>query len=331
MTPASEVEELAVARLETVSRRRLLAATAVGAAASIWPDARSESAEPDAEHLAAGAIDSHSHVWTTDTERYPLAAGYRRDEMRPASFTADELLSHARPAGVSRVVLIQMSFYGFDNRYLTDCLAAYPGVFSGVAVVDDEAANPVPEMRRLAALGVRGFRIYPRNRSVERWLTAAGAEAMWRAGAEHGLAMCCLVNPDALPAIDAMCQRFPDTPVVIDHMSRIGVDGQLRAAEVDALCRLARHRQTYVKVSAFYALGSKRPPYADLVPMVRRLCEAFGPRRLMWGTDCPYQVQEQTYADSLALVRDGLTFLSDSERQAIWRETAEQVFFAGQS
>ena len=87
--------------------------------------------------------------------------------------------------------------------------------------------------------------------------------------AAEGLAMCHLVNPEALAAIDRMCERFPDTPVVIDHFARIGVDGTIRARDVDALCRLARHGKTYVKLSAFYALGEEgggsQPHYARRV------------------------------------------------------------------
>jgi predicted TIM-barrel fold metal-dependent hydrolase len=115
---------------------------------------------------------------------------------------------------------------------------------------------------------------------------------------------------------------------VIDHFARIGVDGQLRKEQIDELCRLARHANTYVKVSAFYALGKKEPPYTDLAPMIKRLVDAFGPRRLMWGTDCPYQVVSQQYGDSVALVRERLDFLSAADRREMLRGTAERVFFA---
>lgn len=274
------------------------------------------------------AIDAHVHVWTPDTERYPLAAGFRRDEMKPASFTPEQLFEHARPCGVSRVVLIQMSFYGFDNSYLLDTIDRFPGVFSGVAVVDDSAKNAPAEMRRLAGKGVRGFRIYPRNLPVDQWLNGAGMQSMWKCGADENLAMCHLVNPDALAAIDRNCEKFPDTPVVIDHFARIGVDGTIRERDLAALCRLARHPKTFVKLSAFYALGAKKSPYLDLVPMIRRLLDAFGAERLMWATDCPYQIQEgHTYADSIALVRDRLDNLSEGDRQWLLRKTAEKVFF----
>jgi predicted TIM-barrel fold metal-dependent hydrolase len=59
-------------------------------------------------------IDAHVHVWTPDIAHYPLAEGYKRENMQPRSFTPEELFKHSRPAGVNRINLIQMSFYAFD-------------------------------------------------------------------------------------------------------------------------------------------------------------------------------------------------------------------------
>ncbi len=95
-----------------------------------------------------------------------------------------------------------------------------------------------------------------------------------------------------------------------------------------ALCHLARHKHAHVKVSAFYALGQKKPPYDDLVPMIRRLFDAFGPKRLMWASDSPYQLQgANTYRASIGLVRDRLDFLSKADREWLLAKTAEAVFF----
>ncbi len=284
--------------------------------------------ETMADAADPGYIDAHVHVWTPDTESYPLSAGYRREEMQPPSFTPEQLFAHCRPLGVSRIVLIQMSFYGFDNRYMLDTMEQHPDTFSGVAVIEDDGDDPASEMRRLRELGVRGFRIYPRNRPLDRWLDGAGMRAMWRCGAEENMAMCHLVNPDALPMIDTMCEEFPDTPVVIDHFGRVGIDGTIREADVQNLVRLARHRRTHVKLSAFYALGKKKAPYDDLIPMIRQLLDAYGPQRLMWATDCPYQVVGgHEYLPSLELIRDRLDFLSEGDRDWLLRRTAESVFF----
>ena len=273
-------------------------------------------------------IDAHSHIWTPDTARYPLAAGFRRADMVPPSFTAEELLAEAKAVGVNRVVLIQMSFYGFDNSYMLDMIAKHPGQFSGVAVIDQNAKDPGAEMKQLKARGVRGFRIYPKDRPAADWLGTDGLHKMFAAGAKENLAMCCLIDPNALPALDRMCRDFPDTPVVIDHLCRIGVSGRIEPKEVKALCDMARHKQLHVKVSAFYALGQKKAPYRDLSPMIRQVYDAFGRERLMWATDCPFQVVGgHKYKDSIELVQHGLAFLSTDDKDWVLCRTAEKIFF----
>lgn len=282
-----------------------------------------------ANDLQSGLIDAHVHVWTPDVKRYPVSAPYTVADMRPPSFTPEQLFAHTRPAGVSRIVLIQMSYYRFDNRYMLDTMRAYPGVFSGVAVVDEHAANVVDTMRELKGQGVRGFRIHPDKLAVPEWIGSPGMARMWKAGADQQLAMCALINPEALTALDKMCERFPETTVVVDHFGRIGVDGTIRDADVAQLCRLARHKKTHVKVSAYYALGQKKSPYRDLGPMIQRLLEAFGPERLMWASDCPFQVDPgHNYRDSIELIRSVLEFQSPEVREWLLRKTAERVFFS---
>lgn len=63
-----------------------------------------------------GYIDAHVHVWTPDTAHYPLAAGYKKEDMQPPSFTPEQLFKHCKPVGVDRINLIQMSFYGFEKH-----------------------------------------------------------------------------------------------------------------------------------------------------------------------------------------------------------------------
>jgi len=276
-----------------------------------------------------GAIDAHVHVWTPDLNRYPLAKGFTVADMKPPSFTPEQLFAHARPCGVDRVVLIQMSFYGFDNSYMLDCMREYPGTFSGVAVIDENASQPEVTMRDLARQKVRGFRIYPDKQKPQAWIATPGMARMWKCGGEDGLAMCALINPDTLPLVDEMCKKFPDTPVVVDHFGRIGMDGTIHDRDVDNLCRLARHKQTSVKISAYYALGKKTPPYTDMGPLVRRLLDAFGRERLMWASDCPFQVDPgHNYRDSIELVRTRLDFLSPSDRSWLLAKTAQRVFFS---
>lgn len=126
-----------------------------------------------------------------------------------------------------------------------------------------------------------------------------------------------------------MAGEHPDTTVVIDHFARVGVSGKIPKPDVDSLCNLARHRKAHVKISAYYALGKKTPPYDDLVPMIRRVYDSYGPNRLMWASDCPYQLggNMNTYGASVDLIKKRIDFLNDDDRQWLLRKTAEKVFF----
>ena len=274
-------------------------------------------------------IDAHVHVWTPDTAHYPLAARYKREDMKPASFTPEELFKHCKPAGVDRINLIQMSFYGFDNRYMLDMMALYKDAFVGSAVIDPLGDAPDKLMTELARKRVRAFRIYPDLGKLPpaRWLEPASYARMFEAGAKNNQAMSCLIAPDALPELDRMCAKFPDTPVIIDHLCRIGLNGKIEDKDIDALCGMAGHKRMMVKVGAFYALGKKRPPYLDLAPLIQRVVQAFGVRRCMWESDCPFQVVEHKYQDSIDLLRKRLDFLSDEDKEWLLHRTAEEFLF----
>jgi len=278
-------------------------------------------------------IDAHSHIWPPETDTFPLAGGQTKKDLNPPSFTDDELMAIARPEGVGRVVLIQHSGYHlFDNSYLIDAVRRHPKLFRVVGMVDDRRPGAGAEMKKLLPQGVTGFRITPfiRKDQPELWLDSPGMTEMWKTGAETKQAMCCLINAQQLPGIDVLCERYPDSPVVIDHFARIGVDGQMREDDIKLLARLARHKLTSVKISAYYALGQKQPPHLELIPMIKRLYETFGPQRLMWASDSPYQIQGvNNYKASISLVKDHLDFVSAEDRQWLLRKTAERVFFFG--
>jgi predicted TIM-barrel fold metal-dependent hydrolase len=288
-------------------------------------------------------IDAHIHVWTDDTIHYPLGAGWTPEDVRPRRFTPDEFFQHSRPLGVRRANLIQISHYyprsgsapvekghGFDNRYMLDMIGLHPDRFVGTAVIDPLAPEPDRQMLELARRRVRAFRIHPRLSQLPpaSWLRRDGYTRMFAAGAAHNLAMSCLIDPDGLPELGRMCRQYPDTPVIIDHLCRIGADGTIRPTDVDALCAMARHRRLLVKVGAFYALGRKQAPYLDLAPLIERVVHAFGPDRCMWESDSPFQVSDgHTYRDSIELVRDRLTFLCAKDRDWLLRRTAETFFW----
>jgi predicted TIM-barrel fold metal-dependent hydrolase len=281
------------------------------------------------DDAAQGWIDAHSHIWTRDIAKYPLAKGITVNDLAPPSFTTEELIETAAKENVTRVVLIAHNiFYRYDNSYMIDAAKQHPGKFRIVGLLDESLPHVDQRMKDLRKQGVTGFRITPSLRGRDAWLKSDGMAAMWKTASETRQAISCLINPEDLSGINAMCAKHADTPVVIDHFARIGVDGTIRESDVQQLCDLSKHRHVSVKVSAYYALGKKQPPYLDLIPMIRKLFDAYGPERLMWASDSPYQLGgDNTYSASIQLIRDKADFLSASDREWLLRKTAEKVYF----
>jgi len=286
-----------------------------------------------------GYIDCHSHLWSPERTRYPLRPGAKEEDVKPQGFTPGEFFSHARPEGVNRVVVVGHTVhFGFDARYLVDLARARPGEVAIQAYLDHTDPNVTIRMAELKAQGVKAFRL----RLLDPWQSpfpeAHPILKAYEFAAKERLIICPLINPDWLPQLGLLSERYPATAVVVDHFGRIGVDGfgkvppvpgTIKAEDVANLVKLAQYPMTHVKVSAYYALGKRTPPYDDMLPLIKELLKAFGPERLMWGSDCPYQLAPgHSYKASIAVIRDRLDGVSEGDREWLLRKTAERVFFS---
>lgn len=273
-------------------------------------------------------IDAHIHVWTSNYSAYRQSSRFTAPATRPATFTLEEFMDHAGPCGVRRAVLVQSACYVFDHSYICDAIQQFPNRFAGVALINENPTTVDDRLDALRGRGIVGLRLVTLNSDADAWVDSRTTQVLLRSAAAHKMAACFLCDPTALPAIDRVCRQFPELTVVIDHMARVGADGNVKDNQVAKLCALATHRGVYVKLSAFYALGQKTPPYLELLPVIRQLRDAFGPERLMWGSDCPFQVAPgHGYLQSLELLTKHADFLSHDERRQILQVTAEQVFF----
>jgi predicted TIM-barrel fold metal-dependent hydrolase len=275
----------------------------------------------------ANYIDAHVHLWSDNLQKYPLAAEFTPGDMRPSAFSPQELRHYAEPSGAERFVLVQMSYYGYDNSFMLDVIRDSPQDFKGIAVIDWKNGIPDVEMRELAKRGVRGFRVFPERADDIKQLEGESCYRMFRCGVEAGLTICFLIDPEVLSIVQRLCKKFPGCPIIIDHLARIGMASPIREEDVRSVCLLAKYPGAKIKLSGFYALGEGKPPHDDLSLLIRRVYEAFGPKRLMWGSDCPFQLMNETYEDSFNLIQNRLDFLSSEDREWILRRTAEESFF----
>jgi L-fuconolactonase len=220
-------------------------------------------------------VDAHAHVWSAGpyapVDGVPLPA-----VARPAS----ELLDLMDGAGVDAAVLVQPRVHGADHAYLSSVLAAEPRRFAGICLADPRVDGAAASVRALveASPGYRGIRL----------VGPSDDAAIWQLAADLDLVVGLLVEPWHLDDVAALAASHPDVRIVVDHLGRCRAEPQVPPSSMARLVALARLPNVWVKVSGLYALSAAGPPYADLATLVRACWWAFGPSRLLWGTDYPH-------------------------------------------
>jgi 2-pyrone-4,6-dicarboxylate lactonase len=225
-----------------------------------------------------GATDCHAHVFGP-AARYPWspARGYTPPDCLLADYR--HMLA---TIGCERAVLVQPSVYGTDNRAHLDALAEAGPAFRMVAVPAPDA--PQAELERMAAAGVRGVRFNLVSRGGG---SLDGLESMARRLAPLGWHIQLFAGPETLARIEPALAALP-VPVVIDHMGHVTTDLGLDNPGFQALLRLLRGGNAWVKLSGAYRTSCEpRAPYRDVVPYAQALIEA-GPERCVWGSDWPH-------------------------------------------
>jgi len=296
------------------SRRAFVASIAATASSRLLVQA----AEPQPT-----TIDSHVHVWTSDP-RFPFAAGANV----PAGIdaTVETLLKHMDANHVARTVLIQVSHYRTDNRYLADCLKRFPRRFSGVCRVDPESPDAPDKLTYWTEQGCHGVRLSPAADASGDWIRGPLMPALWKRCEQLHVPMTLLLPAARLPDVAPLIEQHPELTVVIDHMADSPIDDPAALAK---LLALARYPRVFVKITHLWSLSHQQYPFADTYAMVARVRDAFGSQRIMGGTDWPIKPELASYEQRLALYRQELPFLNAQERADVLSRTAERVWPSG--
>lgn len=236
--------------------------------------------------LPAGACDCHTHV-IGDRATYPMVADRH---YTPALASHEDLLAHLARNGLQRVVIVQPSVYGTDNRCMLDSLDRLDGAGRGVAVLDESADDG--SLRALHRRGVRGLRVN---------LESAGAR---NADAAHSV----LLNWSeriaplgwhlqvyaALDVIASLAERLATlpVPVVLDHFAMVPATTAQDDPRITPLLALLRDGNAYVKLSAPYRLAASGHPDREQVSAWARTFVQAAPERMLWGSDWPHTARD---------------------------------------
>ena len=244
----------------------------------------------------------------------------------------ETLLDQMARNAVDKAVLLQM-LGQTDNAYQQLCLRRFPGRFASVVMVDCEDPDAVSQLHELAEQGATGLRLRPAARSP-----GADPWALWRAAAELDLAVSCVGNSAAFcnPGFERVVGTLPHLRIVLEHLGGTSQADDTEAARAARLrvMDLGRFANVHMKIPGLGELQPRLPPFAgarslfstERPEFLDRALEAFGPARLMWGSDFPVVSSREGYGNSLRLCREVLRDLRPSELDDIFGGVAQRVF-----
>lgn len=279
-------------------------------------------------------VDAHVHVFLSaadDPERTV-------DEIAPAEREApvDLLERQMRDAGVDGAVLVPL---GPEDGYVSRTAASDRGRFANIASEAPGEDDPGRVAERLDGGGFSGLRKFGLPGDLADhppWLgvlerLAADGRVLWLyPRAEH------------LPTVAAVAERIPELRVVLNHtgftqagighddFGRPRIDSPVPQPHEAQVLALSRHPNVSVVLSGAYGFSHLAYPYPDVAEVVRRIADAFGAERLMWGSDFPWIVDHPGYRACLELIDRHLPGLSPVERAAILGDNIRRVLRWGE-
>lgn len=275
-------------------------------------------------------VDAHHHVWDLSVRDQDWITGPELQPLR-RNFTVADLEPETRAAGVGRTVLVQTITVPEETPEFLALAEETELIGSVVGWTDLTRPDVTEELARLAALPggayLRGIRHQVQGESDPEWLLRPDVRRGLTAVATAGLVYDLIVLPHQLPACVKVAESHPELTFVLDHLGKPPIaSGELElwathiralAAQPNAVCKLS---------GMVTEADPKSWTVSDLAPYADTVLEAFGPSRLMFGSDWPVCTLAASYAQVLGAAEELTVGLSDSEQAEVFSGTASRVY-----
>ena len=249
-------------------------------------------------------IDTHTHFY--DPSR-PQGVPWPRpdNELLYRTVLPAQYKALAEPEGVTGTVVVEASAWLEDNQWVLDLAAEDPFLVGLVGHVDPAREAFRGELDRLAQNPrVRGIRCGGRYfKDVEAGHFLDDMAVL----VERDLALDVLVRAPQIDGLLELARRVPELRVVVDHIAHMSIDGRaLDPAWVARYQRLAAQPGIYLKVSGLMEMSTVQPAPSEVDfyrPTLDALWDAFGPRRLIYGSNWPVCERAGTFARGMGIVK----------------------------
>lgn len=273
-------------------------------------------------------VDAHQHFW------HPARGDYGwippEDPILNRPYGPGDLAGGLAATGVARTVLVQAAPSVAETEYMLGIADATPHVAKVVGWIDFEDPGQIDTLRRLAGHPkFAGIRPMIQDIADDDWMLRADIAWAFEAISDMNLTFDCLGLPRHMKNFHELLRRYPKMRSVLDHCLK----PQLRdhsaahfATWAEGMSRLAGEADAYCKLSGLVTEADADWADATLEPYVAHVLEAFGPERVMWGSDWPVLRLRAEYEDWFEQARR-LTARFGADAQAhIFGRTAEAFY-----
>ncbi len=295
-----------------LTRRRFIGSTLAAGAVTSGSIQPASSQSPRKRLL----VDAQIHLWKAESEDWKWIPGMK--PQLPEPFTVERALPLLDEAGVDRAVVVPPSWHGDRNDYALEAVRRYPNRFAvmgRIPLQNPKSAELLAGWKQQPGmLGVRLTFLGP----AAKWLDDGTAEWFWPAAEKAGIPIMFLA-PGRSAVMGRVAERHPQLALIVDHMGMSLSDEAVRAGKFDGAINdtlaLAKYPNVSVKLSGAPNYSKEPYPYRDLNPHIKRLFEAYGPRRSFWGTDITNGAFDKAnYRQRIAHFAEALDFLSEDDR-----------------
>ena len=269
-------------------------------------------------------IDSQVHAYERNRPERP----WRGFLQGPDEVIGDDMVAAMDAVGVDGALLVSpFSMYRYDASYALEVYAKHPGRFGLIRPFDPQSEAIAEEMAEWTGTpGVVGARIMLTAQPFE--ADDPGLSRILAAGAQAGVPVNVMCS-GKLPLLRELARRHPDTQVVLDHVG-LAQPNEPPAppepfADLANVLSLADLDNVAIKISGACTLSHEPFPYPDIWEPLRKIFDAFGFERCMWGTDWTRAVNLLTYEQGIEAFRV-TDQLSDSERSALMGGTLAKIY-----
>ena len=273
-------------------------------------------------------VDSQVHLWKASSPDYPWNPGAK--PQLPEPFTIERVLPLMDEAGVDRVVAVPPGLNDV-NSYALEAARRYPNRFAVMGRIPlEDPKSPALLPRWKDQPGMLGVRVTFITPATLKWLSDGTADWFWPAAEKAGLPVMFLVFGH-VNRFGPIAERHPGLQLIIDHMGvNLAIAKEGRTAEVIGhAVALAKYPNVSIKMSNLVNASLEPYPFRDLNDQLKRVFDAYGPRRCHWGTDLTAGYARATWSQRVTHFTEELKFLSESDKDWVMgRSVRERLKWA---